>query len=266
MSEQAVNCPSSPWQKANGLRKVKAHRGASGRAPENSRRAVSLAFERGADAVEIDVRITSDEQVVVFHDADTNRVGSRDRLVRDQSLAQLRELDIGQWKGAEYIGERITTLSELLTIIPAEKTVFVEIKDGSSSVPLVLHELDNCRSSCSIAIESFDEEVLKAVRDQNHALALHRTVGLEKESGAIVPFATLLATQARRSGLTGLCVDHRGITLEFAEAVRAEGLQLAAWTVNTIEELDSLLGMPITWVESDFPETIVRALARFSDN
>ncbi len=248
------------------MRKVKAHRGASGRAPENSRRAVSLAFELGADAVEIDVRITSDEEIVVFHDADTNRVGGRDRLIRDQSLAQLRELDIGQWKGAEYVGERITTLSELLTTIPSGKTVFVEIKDGSSSVPLVLHELDNCQSSCIVAIESFNEEVLKAVRTHNHALALHRTIGLAKDSEAIVPFAPLLATQARQSGLSGLSVDYRGITLEFAEAVRAEGLQLAAWTVNTIEELDSLAGMPITWIESDFPEEIVRALACFPDD
>ncbi|MBL4636750.1 MAG: hypothetical protein JKY56_23065, partial [Kofleriaceae bacterium] len=228
----ATRCPcpdklQTPLRITKALRKVKAHRGASGRAPENTLSAVSLAFELGADAVEIDVRLTSDDQVVVFHDADTRRVGGRDRMLRKQSLAQLRELDIGLWKGSEFAGERIATISELLAIIPEGKTVFVEIKDGSSSVPHLLREIDKCQSRYAVAIESFEEAVLHAVREQCPALALHRTIGLARKHGAIVPFPASLARQAAQSGLAGLSVDYRGITPEFAEAVRSEGLQLA---------------------------------------
>ncbi|MBL4636014.1 MAG: hypothetical protein JKY56_19300, partial [Kofleriaceae bacterium] len=104
------------------------------------------------------------------------------------------------------------------------------------------------------------------VREQCPALALHRTIGLARKHGAIVPFPASLARQAAQSGLAGLSVDYRGITPEFAEAVRSEGLQLAAWTVNEVRDLDSLSGVPITWIETDFPEAIVRTLANSTEH
>src|SRR5438128_11840999 len=83
-----------------------AHRGASHDAPENTLAAVQLAWQQHADAVEVDVRISRDGQLVVIHDDNTLRTGKAARKVSDETLAELRSLDVGRWKGRQWSGER----------------------------------------------------------------------------------------------------------------------------------------------------------------
>ncbi len=85
-----------------------AHRGASHAAPENTLPAFRLAFEEGADFIEGDFWLSRDERIVCLHDDDTRRVAPRqaNRRVKESSLAELRELDVGAWKGAKYAGTR----------------------------------------------------------------------------------------------------------------------------------------------------------------
>src|SRR5210317_1799983 len=89
-----------------------AHRGASGDAPENTLPAFQLAWQQGADAIEGDFRLTSDGQIVCVHDGDTKRVANRTLTVKDTSLDELRQLDVGAWKGTRWEGTRIPTLKE----------------------------------------------------------------------------------------------------------------------------------------------------------
>ena len=63
-----------------------AHRGASHDAPENTLAAVQLAWQQHADAVEVDVRISRDGQLVVIHDDNTRRTGKAARKVSDETL------------------------------------------------------------------------------------------------------------------------------------------------------------------------------------
>src|SRR4051812_25831913 len=80
------------------------HRGASHAAPENTLPAMRLAFEEGADSLEADFWLTRDERVVCLHDADTRRTAPDQpvRRVQESTLAQLRELDVGAWKGPRF--------------------------------------------------------------------------------------------------------------------------------------------------------------------
>lgn len=140
-----------------------AHRGASHDAPENTLTAARLAWDQGADAIEFDVRLTKDSQVVAFHDADSKRITGSARLVRGLTLAELRTLDAGRWKGVRFAGERIPTLAEMLAEAPPHKRVFIEIKDGPETVaamaPVVRAAgLDTRRFVCI----SFDGETLKS--------------------------------------------------------------------------------------------------------
>ncbi len=243
--------------------RVKAHRGASATAPENTLAAVELAFAQGADATEIDVRVSKDDVVVVFHDEDTMRIGGRGALVAEQTLEELRELDVGAWKHPKYAGEKIATLAEVLSALPAGRTLFVEIKDGVQSVPSVIREIGKTPTEGNVAIESFDADVLRAVKSAMPDLPVHQTLGATKNpQGAILPFAPSLASSANAAGFSGLSVDARGVNRAFADAVRAEGLELAVWTVNDPALLARLRDFPVTWIESDVPDMVVRTLAR----
>src|SRR5688500_6878111 len=91
----AVGCsgPVHEPAQAKPLRpRIVAHRGASFEAPENTISAFKRAWALGVEGVELDVRVTKDGEVVVFHDATTKRIGGVDRPVADQTLAELRTL------------------------------------------------------------------------------------------------------------------------------------------------------------------------------
>ncbi|TWU26080.1 glycerophosphodiester phosphodiesterase family protein [Bythopirellula polymerisocia] len=87
-----------------------AHRGASADAPENTLSSFQLAWEEGADAIEGDFYLTSDNQIVCIHDDTTERVSGVDLDVASATLEELRKLDVGSWKERKYINERIPTL------------------------------------------------------------------------------------------------------------------------------------------------------------
>lgn len=243
--------------------KIKAHRGASIHAPENTIAAVRLAFASGADAAEVDVRISADGVAVIIHDEDTDRVGGRKRKVATQTLAELRELDVGSWMRAEFSGERIPTLDEILLLVPESKTLFVEIKDGVAAVPIVMKSIKNTKSGGTFAIESFSLEVLEAVGDAMPDLPRHWTISAKESPDnpkILLPHDLALVSQAKALGFAGLSIDGRGLRPEFAEATRKAGLELAVWTIDSPAIARVLRQLPITYIETNDPTLIRKAL------
>src|SRR5512132_2581784 len=89
-----------------------AHLGASANAPENTLAAFELALEQNADAIELDVKLSADGQVIVIHDPTVDRTTGSHGRVKDLSLAELRSLDAGSFFSEKYTGEKIPTLEE----------------------------------------------------------------------------------------------------------------------------------------------------------
>ncbi|WP_425394987.1 glycerophosphodiester phosphodiesterase family protein [Aeoliella sp.] len=114
---------------------IVAHRGASDTHPENTLAAIQEAVDFGAHQVELDVQITSDGELVLMHDDTIDRTTDGTGRVQDLTLAQLKALDAGSWKGAEFAGEPIPTLQEALAAIPLNMWVNVEVKgvDGNDA-------------------------------------------------------------------------------------------------------------------------------------
>jgi len=77
---------------------VVAHRGASGLYPEHTLAAYRAAVAQGADALECDVRLTADGELVCFHDRTLLRTGLREGIISASTLAQLETIDFGAWK------------------------------------------------------------------------------------------------------------------------------------------------------------------------
>ena len=90
------------------------HRGNSADAPENTLASIRAAFELGCDVVEIDVRRSRDGVPVIIHDDTVDRTTDGAGHVADLTLAELKTLDAGSWKGDRFSGERIPTLEEAL--------------------------------------------------------------------------------------------------------------------------------------------------------
>lgn len=105
-----------------------AHRGASAYYPENTMISFEGAIARGADMVELDVQLSRDGEVVVFHDEKLSRCTNGKGKISDYKLVELKKLDAGSWFGREYKGAKIPTLDEALNLCRDKIAVNIEIK------------------------------------------------------------------------------------------------------------------------------------------
>ena len=153
---------------------VFAHRGASGSHPENTAAAFGEALRLGVEAIEFDVRMSADRQMIVCHDATVDRTSDGSGEIRKMSLAQIKEMDAGGWFGGEFAGERFLTLAEALDLLNGDvlSNVLVKVADHDREilVPLVAREL--------VRRDLYDRAFLAA--DQL-ALALMRRVDAQLE-------------------------------------------------------------------------------------
>ncbi len=108
-----------------------AHRGLDETYPENTLVAFKAALDRGM-AIEIDVRGTSDDELVVMHDDTVDRTTDGSGAVANMTLTELKQLDAGSWWDSEFAGERVPTLDETLDVVRdhgiAETSLILEMK------------------------------------------------------------------------------------------------------------------------------------------
>ncbi len=109
-----------------------AHRGASLYAPENTLEAFELARQQGADAIELDAKLTRDGHIVVIHDQTLDRTTPGNGAVKDATLEQIRELDAGSFFDPCFHHARIPTLEEVLAALGKQLLINIELTNYTS--------------------------------------------------------------------------------------------------------------------------------------
>lgn len=229
--------------------KVIAHRGASHLAPENTLASVKLAWEHGADAVEVDVHLTKDHRIVAIHDTTTIRTCGKDLEVAATHSSHLRELDVGSHKHADFAGETIPFLEEILDTIPPRRHLFIEVKCGPEILPILNETLARSGKRSQIVIIGFDLPTMKAAKEIMPDIPAHWLCD-KKLWG---PSGRAIAAQAKAHGLDGVNVHWSGITWRLARAVRRAGLKLYAWTVDHAADADRLHGLGVDGITTNHP-------------
>ncbi len=106
------------------------HRGASNLALENTLEGIQAALKAGVDAIEFDIRITSDQKIVLCHDKHLGRISSHQHHVNDHPLKKLKKILL-------HNGQKIPTLTEAIKIA-GTKPLFIEGKDDGWAQPLAV--------------------------------------------------------------------------------------------------------------------------------
>ena len=249
---------------ANKPAEIVAHRGASKDAPENTIPAFELAWKQNADAIEGDFFLTKDSAVVCIHDKTTGRLAGEDLSVANSTLAELKVLDVGAWKGAEWAGERIPTLDEVLVTVPDGKKIFIEIKCG----PEILSELrrsltDSPLDSDQIVIISFNKDVIAAVKAQVPAYKAYWLTGFRKDdqSGRWQPALGDVISTLKTIGADGLdCRADDVVDGSFAKAMKEAGMELHVWTVDDPDKARFLQDIGVRSITTNRPEWLRRQL------
>jgi len=233
-----------------------AHRGASHDAPENTLAAVRLAWEQDADGVEVDIQLSRDGHIVVFHDEDTRRFDVKDRKVKDLTLDELRRLDVGSHKGEKWQGERIPLLNDVLSHIPPGKILLIEIKCGPEIIPALQRDISNCSLAAEqVLFIGFHRETMRAVKSHLPAYRALRLYEFYRDPiKGWCPKAEAMIAEVREDGLNGLDVSHGpAIDWQFVGKVNEAGLPLYVWTVNDRQEANTLQNLGVAGITTDRP-------------
>ncbi len=213
-----------------------AHRGASAYEPENTIRAVRRALELGANAIEVDVRVTRDRKLAVIHDETLDRTTSGSGRVREYTLAELKKLDAG-------MGERIPSLEEVLDAA-GRALLVVELKD-----PDAVGELASALAGRKRAVAvSFYHNAIRELRR-----LIDIDLGVIFSCRPVNP-----ARLAQDAGATMLLPRHKYIDRELIREAHREGLRVVAWTVDSPARMRELMEAGVDGIASNRPDLLVR--------
>jgi glycerophosphoryl diester phosphodiesterase len=226
-----------------------AHRGASYLAPENTVAAANLAWELGADAVEIDVYLTKDNRVMAMHDKDTKRTtgGKRNLTIKDTPSLMLRDLDVGSWKDAKYKGEKIPFISEIIETVPEGKKLVVEIKTGSEILPHLKRAIEKSGKKEQIIFICFDWGTILDTKKEFPDNACYwlssLKQGLKKKM-----------EKAAEAGLEGVNLNYKIIDEDVVQMAKELNLEVLTWTVNDPEMAKRMTDLGVTAITTDRPK------------
>lgn len=225
-----------------------AHRGASYLAPENTLAAVKLGYELGADAVEVDVHLSKDQQVMVIHDKTTKRTAGKNLNVSNARVEKLRQLEVGSWKDENYRGEKIPVLSEVFALVPADKKLVVEVKSGVETIPPLQKLIAASGIEDRLIIISFDQEAIIAAKQQMPNVPaywlLHSFIMTSHDKAIEI---------AKEHNLDGLDVNYRLVDEKFMQKMEVSNLVTYVYTVNDVETAEKLYYLGVKGITTDRP-------------
>ncbi len=245
--------PSPAAAQARSAVDIIGHRGASHDAPENTVAAFREAWKQGADGAELDIYLTADGYIVACHDKDTKRTAGVEILVAKSTLKELRSLDVGAWKGEDFVGEGIPTLEQMLEAVPQEKKVYIEVKCGPEIVPELIRKLEAFdRPVSRTPVICFNADVVAAVKKARPDRPAYWLSDLKNGKTA-----ESLIARAKEIGADGLDLK-AGPELDeaFAAKVRDAGLRLDVWTVNDIDLARRLVSIGVDGITTDKPKEL----------
>jgi glycerophosphoryl diester phosphodiesterase len=240
---------------------VIAHRGASADAPENTLAAFRLAREQGADGVELDVMRCGSGQVVVFHDADLQRLGGggftpRD-LVRRLDYEDLRRVDLGG-------GERIPLLGEALEALGPELLVNIELKSATSWLGRVRD--DGLAEAVAGLVRRHGAEARVLISSFDPLLLLRFRAALPTAATGLL-FSARQGRPLRRAWsaplVRPLALHPEAALIEATRLAdwRRRGYAVHAWTVDHPAEARCLAALGVDAIITNRPAEIRRALS-----
>lgn len=243
-----------------------AHRGLSASYPENTLISFQKAIDLGVDWLELDVVTTADGEVIISHDTTADRCTNGTGAFKSMTLEQVKMLDAGVRFDAQFVGEPIPTLHQLLDMV--EKTpiaLSVEIKgdtleefQSTARATVTLLQQRNFLRRASIA--SFDLECLRAVRGWEPRL----TTNLDPtpQNGSLTPWE--LCQQCLQAGANFMGYNYERLTQDIIDEARLHGLTFWAWTINDEESVRRIAAMDVDAILSDDAAMLKRVLAELN--
>ncbi len=237
-----------------------AHRGASTLAPENTVAAFEAAIVGEATAIEMDLRATSDGQIVVMHDSTVDRTSNGKGHVSGMTLEQIRSLDAGTWFGGQFAGEKVPTLEEVFEQIVPRIQVVLDCKQRNVGIEHRIVELARAHKVVDkTMVSSRIGPILKGIKSREPSM----------QTGFVAWFMDWgwwnrhIGRRLEALGATTVSPKASTITPRMIRFFHNRGFIVRAWGVGSDEKLAArLIRMGVDGMTFNTPEVLWRIQQR----
>ncbi len=230
-----------------------AHRGYSSVAPENTIAAFEKAIGAGANMLELDVMLTGDGQLIVFHDYRLGRTTNGTGVVSKLTSDHIRSLDAGSWFAQEFRSEHVPSLDDVLELAKGKVKLDIELKQRRHDATSILvgksiKAVERHRMSDEVVFSSFN---LEALRILHHVSPGLRLAPLYRHN--IKPTRRSFAL---RYGAQAVVLNHLLLNRITVKKFHDSGIAVLVYTVNAPWRMEKLIQMKVDGIISDDPAAL----------
>lgn len=231
-----------------------AHRGFSGRYPENTMLAFQKAVElEGCDGIEMDVHLTKDGELVIIHDEKIDRTCVNGTgYVKDYTLGELKQFDVSFRFAGECEPQKIPTLREYFELVKADSIITnIELKTG-------IFEYAGIEKKVYDMIEEFKLKDRIIISSFNHFSVMRmKELCPDMKCGFLTETWMLDAGHyTKAAGVECLHPIFYNLTEEVVAEVKGQGIEINTWTVNEVEDIRTMIARGVTSVISNYPDRV----------
>lgn len=236
-----------------------AHRGFSGKAPENTLAAIKLAMEQPyVQWIEIDVQLSKDRVPVVIHDYSLERTTNGSGLVKNTMWSELSQLDAGSWFSEKYRGEGIPTLEEVFDLAGGRMRMNIELKTEGDMYPgleeIVIDHVYRYTLQHDVVLTSFEPLVVQRLKQLAPKLPVGLICGTESKD---------YVGLCQGLGADFLSLYYKLFTKENAHDLHQHGIGMMAWTCDHTKDIRQMAALhPELMICTNFPNRYKDALGK----
>lgn len=258
---------------------VIAHRGASGHAPENTMAAIRKAVEMKSDLVEIDIHLSKDGEIVVFHDLTLDRTTNGFGSISETNWSNIALLDAGSWFSDEFRNERVPRLIDVLKYFKEireqnglKTQLLIEIKNGESGITYeglvkstidLLMKYDDVKNPWCI-IQAFNTDYLTETKNYlkheglEYAPPLHKLMYTDFSPLPIYIDFKLRLGYPNFEAFAAVNPNYRSLTKYKVGTRHKSGEKVFTYTVNDEQEMKRLIAMRVDGIITNYPDRLVK--------
>ncbi len=240
------------------LPKIIGHRGCAGYAPENTIAAIHTAADMGVEWVELDVKLTKDDIPIIFHDDTLDRTTNGSGNVKDKTLAEIKELDCGNWYGESFMGIQIPTLEETIDVLlERELGLNLEIK------PCEGREKDTAEVALDLLSTIWDDHDRLLISSFQHvSLEAAADIAEDWHRGLILPaeFPDNWVELANYLQVSTINVNASHVKQSQIDSIMDMEKQILAYTVNQPDQARLLQSWGVDGFFSDVPDVLLEGV------
>lgn len=237
-----------------------AHRGFSGRYPENTLLAFEKAIEEGVDGIENDVQLTKDGEIIIMHDESVDRTTGGKGWVKDLTLAQLKELTANETYGDRFPAQRVPTLREYLELVKNEPIITnIEMKTG-------VFEYREMEQRLVDLLREYKVEDRIIITSFNHFTVMRmKAIAPELKYGFLAYDWRIDAGEyTKKHGVACYHPDYRNLVPEVVEELHSHGIEINPYTINDPDDIRDMIAKGVNSVIGNFPDVVNRVRAEQS--